>query len=68
MEDAKAFEDFISAKESNVIGIGRSASELKGIGTEYLVIDGTVIAKFFNGQMIVTRLVVDAKTETVTSA
>jgi hypothetical protein len=36
----------------NVIRVGKKASELKGEGTEYLVIDGQVIAKFYDGNMV----------------
>lgn len=34
------------------IGIGSKASELTGIGTEYLVVNGVCIAKFWNGNIV----------------
>lgn len=67
MQDAKAFEEFLNAEESNVIGIGRSVSDLKGKGTEYLVIEGVIIAKFYNGQMIQTVMAVNGNEKTVIS-
>ena len=33
------------------IGIGSKYSELEGVGTEYVVVDGQVIAKFLNGEL-----------------
>lgn len=37
---------------SNTIRIGQLPSELTGQGTEYLVRNGSVIAKFFNGNFV----------------
>ena len=53
--------------KDNKIGIGFKPSELKGIGTEYLIVNGIVIAKFYDGQMIVMTLKGN-KEETVTAA
>ena len=36
----------------NVIFIGGRPSELKGVGTEYLVVDGIIVAKFYNGNFV----------------
>lgn len=33
----------------NIIRIASKVQDLKGIGTEYLVIDGVIIARFYNG-------------------
>jgi len=44
------FESFVNS--DNTIRIGRSVSELSGNGTEYLLSNGQVIAKFFNGNFV----------------
>ena len=36
----------------NVVRVSFSLQELKGTGTEYYVIDGTIVAKFFNGTLV----------------
>lgn len=50
LDTMKEFEKFIAEKD-NSIAIGTMYSELTGIGTEYLVKDGRVIAKFLNGHL-----------------
>ena len=42
----------------NIVKVGYSVLQLTGVGTEYLVIDGNVIAKFFNGNLILSRTTV----------
>lgn len=43
---------FVSKEtDFKVIRIASSPSQLKGIGLEYLMIDGEIIAKFLNGNM-----------------
>ena len=48
------FAQFISSLDNvdNVIGIGFMPSQLKGVGTEYLVQNGVVTAKFYDGNLI----------------
>lgn len=36
----------------NVVRVSNTVKDLIGIGTEYLVVDGTVIAKFYNGNLV----------------
>ena len=50
----KTFADFEAFISDNTIYIGHSINELTGHGTEYLVRNGTVIAKFFNGNFVGT--------------
>lgn len=38
--------------QSNVIRISRKYSDLIGIGTEYLVIEATVVAKLHDGNIV----------------
>jgi len=52
----------------NQIGIGSKASDLTGIGTEYLVVNGEVIAKFYDGNMIVDAPLVDGAEVTAIAA
>ena len=57
MSDMEAFEQFLNEKDKfNIVSIGFKPSDLRGIGTEYLVSNGEVIAKFFDGCMIVVTL------------
>ncbi len=64
----KDLQDFVArfGDQSNVIRIGRKASELIGIGTEYLVVNGNVICKFQDGNIVANtlRLPVDDQAET----
>lgn len=54
VKDMKAFEKFLDTKDdtSNVVGIGYHINDLRGIGTEYLVINGVITAKFYNGNIL----------------
>jgi hypothetical protein len=52
----------------NVIRVGYKPSELTGIGLEYLVVDGNVVAKFYNGNIMTAAGAVDPNQETVTAA
>lgn len=36
----------------NIIRVAHNISDLTGIGLEYLVVKGEVIAKFFNGNLM----------------
>lgn len=66
MEDYKPILGEQSQPEvDNVVRIGFKPSDLKGIGTEYLVKDSQVIAKFYNGSMITSVLVVGNTEKTV---
>lgn len=51
----------------NVIKVSTDIQQLTGIGTEYLVKDGIILAAFYDGQL---RRVghVDGESETVTAA
>jgi hypothetical protein len=50
--EMQAFENFVESLELiNVIRIGHHISELTGKGTEYLVINGEIVAKFYNGML-----------------
>ena len=51
----------------NIIRIGYKPSQLTGIGSEYLVVDGFIIAKFWNGN-IVTESTQGNEDETQTAA
>lgn len=51
----------------NVVKVGFRPSQLTGVGTEYLVVNGLIVAKFFNGNLI-AALQGGNKDETVTSA
>ena len=42
---------------SNVIRIAQSIMDLTGEGLEYLVVDGEVIGKFFNGNLMAAVVV-----------
>jgi hypothetical protein len=42
----------MSDNNDNMVKIGFSIMQLTGIGTEYLVIDEEIIAKFYNGNLI----------------
>lgn len=50
LNDMKEFEKVI-AEMDNRIAIGNTYGELTGIGTEYVVKNGQVIAKFLNGDL-----------------
>lgn len=52
--DAKlmqAFETFME-KQENTVRVSDKLSDLSGIGTEYLIIDGYIVAKFWDGNLV----------------
>jgi hypothetical protein len=49
--ELEAFEDFINNTD-NVVRVGFTLSQLTGKGTEYLVVNGIITARFFNGDLI----------------
>lgn len=50
----------------NIIRIASRPSDLTGEGTEYLSVDGFIIAKFYNGNMPIVECVnVDEPTRSV---
>lgn len=52
----------------NVVRVSSTVNDLIGIGTEYLVVDGTVIAKFYNGNMVSDIVVVSPGGEVTLTA
>lgn len=64
------FEDFVArfGDQSNVIHIGKNLNELTGVGTEYLIQDGEIVAKFQDGDIVRATKPVDLQEDTITSA
>jgi hypothetical protein len=50
INDMKEFEKFIAEMDKRIV-IGTTYNELTGMGTEYVVKNGQVIAKFLNGHL-----------------
>jgi hypothetical protein len=60
------FESFLNQSEKR-IGYGNDIKSFTGIGTEYLVRDNVIVAKFWNG-MLVTGTGVNVDGDTLVSA